>query len=120
MYNMDKYLEKFGKLCNQIINLHDNDDFLINEPQMDKFFEVVEFFTESAKECNGKLEPIKLLPKEEHGGITATFVVLDLSGDSLEKFKAVIQHASAVTFDSTTDNEVCISLTVPNVFKLKD
>lgn len=112
-----EYLKSFGKLYEKVIALRNDDDFLINEPQMVKFFEVYEFFTKAANETDtAKVEPIKLVPREEHGGITATFVVFDMYGEILEDFKKIVQHLSAMTIDVVNDEEVCISVTVPSVF----
>lgn len=108
----NQYLKDFGKLYEQVIALRDDDDFLINEPQMKKFYEVCEFFNKAA----GEVEPIELVPREEHGGVTATFVVFDMYGKILEEFKKVVQHLSAMTIDAVNDGKVCISVTVPRVF----
>ena len=115
--NTDDQLKSFGKLYESIKNLRDNDEFMINQKQMEKLFEVTEFFNKIAGESGGKVEPLKLVPNEEHGGVTATFIVFDMYGERLEEFKKIVQHLSALTIDSTTDNEVCISITVPNVFE---
>lgn len=113
----NEYLKSFGQLYDKVISLRNDDDFLINEPQMVKFFEVYEFFTKAASESDtAKVEPIKLVPREEHGGVTATFVVFDMYGNILENFKKIVQHLSAMTIDVVCDDEVCISVTVPNVF----
>lgn len=113
----NEYLKSFGKLYEKVIALRNDDDFLINEPQMVKFFEVYEFFTKAAGETEAaKVEPIKLAPREEHGGITATFVVFDMYGEILEGFKKIVQHLSAMTIDVVRGEEICISVTVPNVF----
>lgn len=112
-----EYLKSFGKLYERVIALRNDDDFQINEPQMVKFFEVYEFFTKAAKETDtAKVEPIKLVPREEHGGITATFVVFDMYGEILEDFKKIVQHLSALTIDAVGEDEICISVTVPSVF----
>jgi len=113
----NEYLKSFGKLYEKVIALRNDDDFLINEPQMVKFFEVYEFFTKAAGETEtAKVEPIKLIPREEHGGVTATFVVFDMYGEILEDFKKIVQHLSAMTIDAVNGEEICISVTVPNVF----
>lgn len=113
----NEYLKSFGKLYEKVIALRNDDDFLINEPQMVKFFEVYEFFTKAAGETEtAKVEPIKLVPREEHGGITATFVVFDMYGEILEDFKKIVQYVSALTVDAVNDGAVCVSVTVPNVF----
>ena len=76
----------------------------------------MDFFLNMSKESNGKVDPIKLTPKEENGGVTATFVVFDVYGDNIKKFCDAVQHCSSMTIDATANSEVCISVTVPNVF----
>ena len=117
---MDKktdYLESFGKLYEKVITLRNDADFQINEPQMVKFFEVYEFFSNAVKESGcAEIEPLSLVPREEHGGVTASFLVFDMYAENLEGFKRIVQHISALTIDVVDDDKVCISVTVPNVF----
>lgn len=113
----NEYLKSFGKLYEKVISLRNDDNFLINEKQIEKFFEVYEFFSKATDDSEtARVEPIKLIPREEHGGITATFVVFDMYGNDIEEFKKIVQYLSAITIDATEDGEICISVTVPNVF----
>lgn len=109
-------VRRLGKLYEKIISLRDNDDYAINQPQMDKLIDVLNFFLDAAKKSGGEVDPVKLVPKEEHGGVTATFVVFDIYGDDMKRFSSVIQHCSAMTIDSDIKNQICISVTVPEVF----
>lgn len=113
----EEYVRRFGELYNTVMSLRRDEDYRINEEQMRKFFEVCEFFGKSAEsDDEAYINPIKLTPREEHGGLTATFLVFDMWGECLEEFKKIVQHLSALTIDATTDYKVCISVTVPNVF----
>lgn len=112
-----EYVKKFGQIYNKIVKNLKDDDFQINEVQMRKFFEVYEFFKNAALEAgSAEVEPIKLVPREEHGGVTATFIVFDMYGKYLEEFKKIVQHLSALCIDVVGEDRVCISVTVPNVF----
>lgn len=111
----EEYVQRLGRLYNKIINLRKDDDYVINQPQMDKLIEVLNFFLDTAKECNGEVEPVKLIPRTEHGGVTATFVVFDIVGEVVQRFCDVMRYTSAITIDSTEDG-ICISVTVPEVF----
>lgn len=104
-----------GRLYEELLNSRNVDDFKINEVQFAKFAKVVEFFTTAAQECNGKVEPIILDPRAEHGGIAATFIVFDIYGDGIPQFCEVMSYASAISIDATYDG-ICISVTVPDVF----
>lgn len=111
----EEYVKRLGELYHKIISLRRDDDYVINQPQMDKLIEVLNFFLDTAKECNGKVEPVKLVPRAEHGGVTATFVVFDIVGNAVQRFCDVMRYTSAITIDSTEDG-ICISVTVPEVF----
>ena len=112
----EEYVRRLGVLYERIMSLRNDDDYVINQPQMDKLIEVLDFFLDSAKKNNGEVEPVALVPREEHGGVTATFIVFDVYGEDIKKFCKVIGYVSALGIDSMLDGRVCISVTVPNVF----
>lgn len=111
----EEYVKRLGQLYDKVLSLRDDDDFVINQPQMDKLIEVLNFFLDTAEKSNGKVEPVKLVPRAEHGGVTATFVVFDIYGEDIQKYCDVMRHTSAITIDGTEDG-ICISVTVPEVF----
>lgn len=111
----EAYVQRLGQLYDKVLSLRDDDDYVINQPQMDKLVDVLDFFLDAAKKCEGTVEPVKLIPSAEHGGVTSTFVVFDIFGDDVQKFCDVMRNTSAITIDSTNDG-ICISVTVPEVF----
>lgn len=111
----EEYVKRLGQLYDKVLSLRDDDDYIINQPRMDKLIEVLNFFLDVAEKCNGKVAPAKLIPRAEHGGVTATFIVFDIYGEDVQKFCKAMSHVSAITID-TTEEGVCISVTVPNVF----
>lgn len=110
-----EYAERLGKLYEKVLSLRDDDNYVINQPQMDKLIEVLNFFLDAAQKSNGKVEPVGLVPKAEHGGVTATFIVFDIYGEDIQRYCDVMRYTSAITIDGTDDG-ICISVTVPNVF----
>lgn len=111
----EEYVKHIGELYSKVLSLRKDDDYVVNQPQMDKFVEVLEFFMDAARKSNGNIEPISLSPKEEHGGVTATFLVFDIYGEDIQKYCKVMNYASAITIDGTEDG-ICISVTIPEVF----
>lgn len=111
----EEYVRRLGVLYDEILRLRKDDDYAVNQPQMDKLVAVLNFFLDAASELDGKVEPVMLAPKEEHGGVTATFLVFDIYGDKVQRFCDVMRHTSAITIDSA-DEGICISCTVPDVF----
>lgn len=114
-----EYIKRITQLYGAVLSLRKDDDYVVNQPQMDKFVEVLDFFMNEARENHGKIEPVNLSPKEEHGGVTATFIVFDIYGEDIQKFCKVMSYTSAITIDGTEDG-ICISVTVPEVFVQKD
>lgn len=112
----EEYVRRLGTLYSKVLDLRKDSDYIVNQSQMDKLVAVLEFFLDTAKALDGKVEPVRLKPREEHGGVTATFLVFDLFDDKVVRFCDVMKACSAITIDATTDGEVCISCTVPNVF----
>lgn len=111
----EEYVARLGVLYDKIMSIRKDSDFVVNQPQMDRLVDVLTFFMDSANKLDGKVEPVSLVPREEHGGVTATFLVFDVYGDSVKRFCEVLQFASAITIDAT-DEGICISVTIPNVF----
>ena len=111
----EEYVKRLGQLYEKVLSLRDDDNYVINQPQMDKLVEVLNFFLDAAQKCNGKVEPVKLTPRAEHGGVTATFLVFDIYGEDIQKYCKVMSYTSAITIDAAEDG-ICMSVTVPEVF----
>ena len=116
----EEYVKRLGEMYNKIVALRTNDDYVVNHEQMEKLADVMGFFTDMSQKQNGEIEPIALSPKEEHGGVTAKFLVFDVYGEDLKRFCEVLQKTSAMSIDSEESGRVCISVTVPNVFVPKE
>lgn len=112
----EKYVQRLSILYNKVLALRQDADYIVNQPQMDKLIAVLDFFLDAANDLDGKVDPVTLKPKEEHGGVTATFLVFDLYDQKVLRFCEVMKACSAITIDTTSEGEVCISCTVPNVF----
>lgn len=116
----ESYVKRLGEIYHKVMDLRTDDNYVVNQPQMEKLTDVLNFFLDMSNKCNGEVEPVALIPKEEHGGVTAKFVVFDIFGDDIQRFCEVIKHTSALTIDSELDNKICISVTVPEVFVPKN
>lgn len=112
-----EYVRHLGQLYERVLSMCKDSDYVINQPQMDKFVEVLNFFKEEALRLEGDVGPINLVPREEHGGITATFLVFSLNGEQqVQKFCDVIRYCSAFGFEALPSGDVSVDVTVPNVF----
>ena len=109
---------RLSALYKIVMSFRKDDDYEVNQDQMDKLCKLYRFFLDAAGSLGGKIKPFRLVPREEHGGVTATFLVFDLYGDQVPAFCEVLKECSAVTIDMTDDG-VCISCTIPNVFRKK-
>lgn len=110
------FLRKIAIICSETIASRNNDDYVVNKPQMEKFCKAVDFFQKFVADCNGELDPIRLEPKNEGGYLTAYAYVFDISGENARKLCEIISYTSAITIDALGNGKVCISLTVPNVY----
>lgn len=111
----EEYVRRLGIMYNNILSLRKDSDYVVNQPQMDKLVKVLDFFMDVAKELDGHVDPVKLTPREEHGGVTATFLVFDIIGENIPRFCEVMGYTSAISIDSIEEG-ICISCTVPDVF----
>lgn len=118
MSNKD-YAEYIWELYKREMNSRNNDDYEADPTQMQKLIDAYGFFMEIAGTCNGKVELSKLVPREINGGITAYFTVFYLNGESVRQFCKILQGFSALSIDSLEDGTVCLSFTVPRVFRHK-
>lgn len=117
---------KYGDVADKVWELYEaemasrNDaDYEVNEVQMRKLIDAYAFFTEIAERDGGKIDKLKLNPKEINGGVTCYFTVFYLFGEDLMRFCKVVQSMSAISIDSMADGDVCISFTIPRVFQKK-
>ena len=114
---MDDFIYRLGQLYQQMLSRRRNEDYRINPVQMDRFLELLRFFRRKADpEFDLGIEPFHLEAKEECGGFSANFCVFDLCGNEVREFARLISCCSAVSIDARTDSQVCISLTVPDLF----
>lgn len=113
------FIRKFGQVYESVMKLRQNEDYVVNAVQMDRFLDLVQFFIRKSKEYGDKVEVEKAEPKQEFGGVTATFVVFAVSGEEVREFCKVLKYCSAISIDSVEDC-VAISCTVPNVFVRKE
>ena len=112
----EKYVKRLGEIYNKVMELRKDDNYVVNQQQLDKLTDVYNFFLDMSEKCNGEVEPVELTPQEEHGGVTAKFLVFDVFGDDIQRFSEIIKYTSAMTIDSELDHRICISVTVPDVF----
>lgn len=112
----EEYVRRLGALYNKVLSLRNDEDYVVNTPQMDKLCEAISFFADAAEVLNGDLEPVTLTPREQYGDVTATFIVFDLSGEDCQRFAKVVASASALDIDSLEDGRISISITIPQVF----
>ena len=97
-----------------------DEDYEVDKVQMAKLVRAYRFFSDLAKRDGGHVEPFDITPRMQSSGITAYFTVFYVTDNEMEEFAEIMRDASALSMDSTLDNEVCISFNIPNVFRRKD
>lgn len=103
----------------EILEESDDEDFEINQPQYQKFIALCAYFTKYVKSYGGKIEDIKLSPREEVGDITVFIPNLYLECEEVERFCAALGYCSTFTIDAGDNGKFCLSATVPYAFKEK-
>lgn len=111
----EEFAKRFVAAYEDAMKNIDPDDYTVDPVQVKKLYDLIEFFTQSAKELGGKIESVDI-GLGISNGITANFIVFDLFGDEVERFSDVIRNCSAVTMDVTASKEISISCTIPSIF----
>ena len=112
----DELIIELGKCYSNVMALRENKDFVINRVQLKKLLDAVKFFEEAIKDGDGKIEELRLVPKEESGGFTASFSAMSLYDKAVSELFDALKYATALSIDSTADGRVEISTTFPSVF----
>lgn len=72
------------------------------------------------EEQGGVIEPVQLIPRLEHGGATACFDHFAVRRADLLWGMAAADRITALSIDCLTDNRICISMNIRNVFQKED
>ena len=111
-----EFAEWFQNNLEEYLRETSDEDYRPNPPQALAFTTLVCRLKALAQETDGTVEPIHLVPRLGCGDVTAVLPILNLSGKALQKLCHALRYASAVTVDALIDGNICISLTVPDVF----
>lgn len=114
-----EFAKKYGAVYNNILSIRKDKDYVVDNTQMQHFLDIVLFFRNLQESIGGEIYPIKIEPRMESGGFTAEFSVFDIYLEQVRAFCNVLQYASAVSIDGD-DGRVCISITVPNIFRKRE
>lgn len=109
-----EFSKRFTAAVDKMVKVSDR--ARINHEQMRKLIKLVAFYERKVKELGGRFEEVSLSPTTPPNGLTADFEVFDLSGKEVQEFCDVMRECSAVSMDITSDDEISISCTIPNVF----
>lgn len=112
----EEYVRRLGMMYDKILSLRKDSDYVVNQPQMDKLVELLDYFLTKAKALDGEVQKVNLKPAEIHGGVTAHFLVFDTHGEDVQKFCKVLSYCSAIGIDALESGDVCIDCTIPDVF----
>lgn len=116
---LDEYIKQMWELYEQEMASRNSDDYEVNPEQMRKYAVAYGFFADLVKKNGGRIDPIRIAPVEENGGVTAYFPVFYLTGEEVARFAEVMKSVSALSIDSLADGTVCISFNIPKIFKHK-
>lgn len=117
----EEFVAMVGAIYEQIRSARQNSDYVVNQPQMDKFDELMTYFVKKTAEYEGdRIQSVSLEPIDESGDLTAYFLVFSVDGEAnVQEFCKVISCCSSVGIESIVPEGVRISVTVPHVFVKK-
>lgn len=115
----DYYLRNLMEIYEQEYAKRNDSDYVIDDEQMRKFSDAYDYFVQMTASHGGKITDLQMKPKDVNGGLTVEFTLLHLYGNDLERFADTIRSMSALSIDATLDGKICISFTIPRVYKHK-
>lgn len=117
----EEFAVMVGAAYEQIRSMRRNSDYVVNQPQMDKFDELLTYFAKKTAEYDSdEIERISLEPVDERGDLSAHFLVFNVGGEAdVQEFCKVISYCSAFCVNSVIPEGIRISVTVPDVFVKK-
>lgn len=113
----EQFVKKFGNEYLSLLEKAKELNYEVDEVQFAKLHSLVKFFRDYIAENGGSAEPVNLDPREIHSGLTVSFAVFNITGDEIQKFCDVVRNTTALSIDATTDERICISMTVPDIFR---
>lgn len=116
----EEWCKALGRAYQNYLDDLNDEDFVMNPPQMEKFARSFKFFKKMAKKFGGKIEPLDISPKAQHGGFTIRIPQLSVRGDEVEEFCEAIKGLSALGFYPICDHMIEISTSISNIFVPKD
>ena len=115
----EEFMRQLGQNMEREYSLLDNEAYVVNLPQMEKYLDVLSFFEKMAVKLNGEVDPLELIPEEISADLIAYFPVFNVYLENLQSFLEVMQYCNIFCLDSLDDGRVCISVSVPDVFVRK-
>lgn len=101
---------------NEILKIEkENNKYVENPNQMSKFNYAKGFFCKYIRENKGKLVT-EINSNQINAGLTITMPIINLIDVDLRRFTNILKFSTAVTFDTTNSGQVCVSLTIPNIY----
>ena len=108
------------RIHDQIMAMRKNDDYAVDPQQMDKFLDLVAFFSKRlGDKPTASVDVEKIEPKRQSGSVVAKFVLFDVHGDQVAEFCRVLSACSVIQVMYNAGRAI-ISCTVPNVFVRKE
>lgn len=109
--NSEVSIKWIGKEMIKMENELKSKKLVINRPQYNKYLRAIKFFNRN----DGKIV-YYARPEELNGYLTAEFICFDLNGKDVQEFNQIIQQASAIGMDASTNGKLSISITIPNIY----
>jgi len=97
----------------------DSADYELNKAQFAKFRSICNVLSKAAKRGGGHIDPLRIAPAEKHCGVTVYAPLFYFANEEVGELCKSLQGVSGISIDCTLDEEACISVVVPNVFRKK-
>lgn len=115
--NFERVIKMYKRYL-KYLESESNENYEVNEVQYHKLLRTVGFFSDKVRSSDN-IEIEASEPRELHCGVTVYATIFDFSRGELDRLADVIKDVSALSIDATLGGEVCMSMTIPNVWVRK-
>lgn len=110
-------IQQLAKKFEGVIKSRNDADYQINSKNWTKLLTVLEYLDTEAKNLGGRLEPVNLQPREQHGYVEAIFDVFDVSGDGVKALSTALQLVDVFSVEPLESGQIRIGININNVYE---
>lgn len=120
LLNDREYLRRAWRVFQEEVSRRNNNDYIINEEQMEKLFSTIQFANFMVNRWgNGAVRTSSLEPRFKNGDVIVKCITFPVDENEMPAFRTILSYCSGFNVEPVLDDKVELTFTIPDVFKLK-